>query len=177
MNERVINMEEGNMEKKWQGYSFKLRESLRLELSPVAVSCLKEPITGTQNKLRICRAMLDAAKGTTLQISKENNACFGAAWHLGFHRLSDPKTEKMVKMFVVEGEKLFASYQALENLISQMQDVPDNSASYFTLAPMDKCGFRPDIVVFVCNPDEACRLLTLVTFMDGNMPKIKIRFV
>jgi uncharacterized protein (DUF169 family) len=80
----------------------------------------------------------------------------------------------MVKKFVVEGEKLFSSYQALDNLILQMQEVPDNSGSCFVLSPLEKCEFRPELVIFICNAEACCRLLTLAIFTDGAMPKIKI---
>ena len=109
------------MEKEWQGYAQRLKELFKLEDSPVAVSCLKgSSETAGGQKIRICRALLDAAQGKSFTISKENNACFGASWHLGFRKLDDPKVEKLVKKFVVEGEKLFSSYEALETLISQM---------------------------------------------------------
>jgi len=164
------------MEKKeWQDYALSLKELLNLEYSPVAVNCLKEPILKDEGKkARICRAILDAGKGQTVQIDKTNNACFGASWHLGFHRIKDPKILDMVKKFVVEGEKLFSSYQALDTLISQMEEPPDNSDSYFLLSPMEKAQILPQLVLFVVNPEVACRLLTLVTFIDGIMPKIKI---
>lgn len=74
---------------------------------------------------------MDVARGETLQISGKNNACFGAAWHMGFRRLNDPEAERAIKKFVVEGEKLFSSYEALDNLIGRMGDVPDNSGSFF----------------------------------------------
>jgi uncharacterized protein (DUF169 family) len=161
--------------KEWQQYATTFKELLGLEYSPVALGCLKEPLLQpVGKKLRICRAILDAGKGETLQIDKENNACFGASWHLGFHKVKDPKVTEMIKKFVVEGEKLFCSYQALDNLLSQMEEVPDNTSSYFVLAPMEKAEFKPQLVIFVANADAACRLLTLVTFLDGNMPKIKI---
>ena len=80
----------------------------------------------------------------------------------------------MTKKFVVEGEKLFCSYQALDTLISQMDEPPDNSHTYFLLSPMEKAEILPQLVVFIVNADAACRLLTLVTFLDGQMPKIKI---
>lgn len=80
----------------------------------------------------------------------------------------------MIKKFVVEGEKLFSSYQALDTLIAQMEDVPDNAESCFVLAPLEMCEYTPDVVIFVCNAEEACRLLTLAIFIDGLMPKIKI---
>ena len=163
------------MQKEWQNFSSTLKDTLHLELSPVAVSLIKltQPVD-KEKKIRICRALLDAAAGGTLQVCSNNNACFGAAWHLGLRKINDPRIEQMVKKFVVEGEKLFCSYEALDNLMSQMQDTPDNSGNCFSLAPMEKAEFNPEIVIFVCNPQEACRLLTLVTFLDGNMPKIKI---
>lgn len=161
--------------KEWQEYSLVVKELLNLEYSPVALSCLKEPVLkDTGKKVRICRAILDAGKGVVLQVDKINNACFGASWHLGFNQIKDLKTLNLIKKFVVEGEKLFCSYQALDNLISQMDDVPDNSNSYFLLSPLEKCEFNPELIIFICNAEAACRLLTLVTFIDGIMPKIKI---
>lgn len=164
------------MEKKeWQDYSLILKELLNLEFSPVALSCLKEPLLkGQIKKVRICRAILDAGKGGIIQLDESNNACFGASWHLGFHKIKDAKIEAMVKRFVVEGEKLFCSYGALDNLLSQMEEPPDNSNSSFILAPMEKAQILPQLVLFVVNAETACRLLTLVTFLDGVMPKIKI---
>jgi len=163
------------MEKEWKDYAVTLKELLGLEYSPVALACLKDPLLKEeQKKVRICRAILDAGRGQVIQVSKENNACFGATWHLGFSSLKDPKAIEMVKKFVVEGEKLFCSYQALDTLLSQMDQPPDNSKSYFVLSPLEKCEFIPELVIFICNAEATCRLLTLVTFLDGLMPKIKI---
>ncbi|MCX5702883.1 MAG: DUF169 domain-containing protein [Candidatus Omnitrophica bacterium] len=159
----------------WQGYSLVFKELLNLEFSPVAISLLKEPILIDAGKrLRICKAILDAGKGQTLQIDKTNNVCFGAAWHLGFHQIKDPKTINMIKKFVVEGEKLFCSYQALDNLLAAIEEAPDNSQSYFVLSPLEKAQFSPQLVIFIVDAEAACRLLTLVTFIDGIIPKIKI---
>lgn len=164
------------MEKKvWQAYSEVFKELLGLEYSPVALNCLKEPvIENNEKKLRICRAILDAGKGATLQISRKNNACFGASWHMGFQEIKDPQVEGMIKKFVVKGEKLFCSYPALDKLISQMEPPPDNSRAYFLLSPMEKASLQPQLVIFLVNPEAACRLLTFVTFLDGVMPRIKI---
>jgi uncharacterized protein (DUF169 family) len=162
-------------EKIWQNYSLALKELLGLEYSPVGLSCIKEPLTAPEEKkIRICRAILDAGKGATLTVDKQNNACFGASWHLGFQRIKDAKTLGMIKKFVVEGEKLFCSYEALDKLVSQMGEVPDNSQAHFLLCPLEKCQQQPDLVIFICNAEQACRLLALVTFLDGVMPEIKI---
>lgn len=164
------------MEKKeWQEYAVILKELLGLEYSPVALNCLQGPVKeGSDKKLRICRAILDAGKGATLQIDRKNNACFGASWHMGFQPMKDPQVQGMVKKFVVEGEKLFCSYAALDRLISQMEAAPDNAHSSFLLSPMEKAEIQPQLALFVVDAEASCRLLTLVTFVDGEMPKIKI---
>ncbi len=161
--------------KKWQDYAGILKNIFGLEQEPVGVSCLKDAdIQAEQGKVRICRAILDAGTGKSLKVNKTNNACFGASWHLGFSQIKDPQVIQMIKKFVVEGEKLFCSYEALDKLISQMEENPDNSNSCFTLSPLSNIEKEPELVIFVCNPEQACRLLTFVTFFDGVMPKIKI---
>jgi len=161
--------------KEWQGYSGVLKELLNLEYSPVAINCIKESLPNPpEKKVRICRAILDAGKGAILEVDKQNNACFGAGWHLGFHKLKDPQIINMLKKFVVEGEKLFCSYETLDKLMSQMEEVPDNSGNCFVLAPLEKAELMPELAIFICNAEAACRLLTLSTFLDGVMPKIKI---
>jgi len=161
--------------KEWQQFSLELKELLGLDFSPVALSCLKEPQpTGEGKKSRICRAILDAGRGEIVRIDKDTNACFGAAWHLGFHKIKDEKVLGMVKKFVVEGEKLFCSCQALDKLVSQMGEIPDNSGSAFLLSPLESSEIKPDLVIFICNAEAACRLLTLGIFPDGIMPKLKV---
>jgi uncharacterized protein (DUF169 family) len=164
------------MEKKdWQQYSLILKEVLNLDSNPVGLSLVKgKPSESADKKIRICRAIIDATKGEILKLDKQNNACFGASWHLGFHKIDDPKVLRMIKKFVVEGEKLFCSYEALDKLMTQFEDVGDNSESHFVLSPLEKCESEPQLVIFLCNSEVACRLLTLVTFVDGVMPKIKI---
>jgi uncharacterized protein (DUF169 family) len=161
--------------RQWQSHAQILKELLALEYSPVALACRREPLLPeTDKKIRICRAILDAGKGQTLQLDKGNNACFGASWHLGFHKITDEKIMGMVRKFVVEGEKLFCSYQALDTLMTQMEEPPDNSGSCFVLAPMEQAEFEPELVIFIVDAEAGCRLLTLVTFLDGQMPRIKI---
>ncbi|MDD5291763.1 MAG: DUF169 domain-containing protein [Candidatus Omnitrophica bacterium] len=161
--------------KELQSYSKILKEVFNFDASPVAIK--RAQASGesiNKGKVRMCRAILDAAEGKTLTLCRENNACFGASWHLGFSKMEDPKMLKMVKQFVVEGEKLFSSYGALDNLLSQVGDVPYNKDTCFILSPLENTEAEPELVVFVCNPEQACRLLTFVTFIDGVMPKIKI---
>jgi uncharacterized protein (DUF169 family) len=161
--------------KNWQNYAVIFKELLGLEYSPVAISCMKEPLPNkAREKVRICRAILDSGKGKIIEIDKSNNACLGAGWHLGFSQIKDARVVEMFKKFVVEEEKLFSSPGALDKLIAQMVPPPDNAQSYFLLAPMEKSEFQPQLVIFIVDAEAACKILTLVTFSDGVMPQIKI---
>ncbi|MFA5115510.1 MAG: DUF169 domain-containing protein [Candidatus Omnitrophota bacterium] len=161
----------------WKVQAKRIKEVLGLELSPVAIACLKEPVVGGDipaGRIRMCRAILDAAAGNTLRLRKDNNACFGADHNLGFGGFGGVKAAEQARQFVVEGEKLFCSYDALDKLASQMSPVPDNSGSCFILSPVENADFQAQLIVFICNAEEASRILSLAVFMDGIMPKLKI---
>ena len=64
------------MEKEWQKFSSILKDLLELESSPVAVTRFKAKLPSQDKKVRICKAILDAARGGVFNISRENNACF-----------------------------------------------------------------------------------------------------
>jgi len=159
----------------WHEQARFFTEILGLETSPVALNrVLRQSADGPQTKTRICRAIMDAAAGRETWVCKDNNACFGAVWHLGFQKIREPEILKMTKKFVVEGEKLFSSYSALEKLIEQMGEAPDHIGTCFHLQPLESADTAPELVLIVCNPEQACRILTLVTFVDGIMPAIQI---
>ncbi len=163
------------MSDKFKSISRTLKELLGLKYSPVAVSCLEATSeNNAKDKLRICSAILEAAKGRSLELSKANNLCLGASIHLGFHKLRSDKIRAALNKFVVDGEKLFCSQQALENLELRLPVPPDNSNKRFTLSPLEKASVDPQLVIFVVDPEAACRLLTLFTFANGDVPEIKI---
>jgi uncharacterized protein (DUF169 family) len=55
-----------------------------------------------------------------------------------------------------------------------MEEVTYDPQVCFELMPLADTQAPPELVLFVCNAEQACRLLTLITFGDGLMPKIKI---
>jgi len=159
----------------WHQQGGTLKETLGLTTNPVGLYRTDHETAGADmTKTRICRAIMDAAAGKDITLCKTNNACFGAVWHLGFHKIKDPEILNMTKKFVVEGEKLFSSYEALDKLIAQMGAVPDHEKTCFRLMPLTQIDRTPELVLVLGNAEQVCRLLTLVTFVDGIMPKIKI---
>ena len=162
-------------EKQWQKEVVVLKDALGLSASPVAIRCIQQkPPEGQKKRARICRAIFSAAKGEKVSINKDNNACIGAAWYLGLSKADDAELRGMVKKYIVTGEKLFSSQKTVDHFFQQIGDVPDKLDSCYFLEPMENTEEEPQIVILICDAEQACRLFALVTFPDGNMPKIQI---
>lgn len=156
----------------WNDYSARLKELLGLEGSPVAVTYSMSPASGAKKgKRMVCRALLDARDGAVVNLSAESSACPGGAWHLGLAPKPSGDQDKFLKRFLVEGEKLFCSIATFNRVMTLSTQPPYGLADYVIFSPLEKAELTPDLVVFLCNPEQACRLIALATYMDGVPPK------
>lgn len=159
----------------WQEYSKRLKEVLGLKGSPIAVSYSMVPASGAkQGKYMVCQALPDARDGAIINLSKESCACPGGVWHLGLAPRPSGEMDKFLKKFLVEGEKLFCSIATFHRCIALTTQPPLGLSEYVVLSPLEKAEIAPDLVVFLCNPEQACRLITLATYPDGIPPKTEI---
>jgi len=159
----------------WQEYSKRLREVLGLEGSPIAVSYSLSPASeGKTGKYFVCQALLDARDGAIINLSKGNCFCPGGAWHLGLTPQPTGKKYRFLQKFLVEGEKLFCSIATFHRAMDLTTKPPLGLAEYVVFSPLEKAEIAPDLVVFLCNPEQACRLVTLATYPDGIPPKTEI---
>ncbi len=159
----------------WQGYSKRLREVLGLEGSPIAVSYSMVPASKAKSgKHWVCQALLDAREGAIINLSQESCACPGGIWHLGLGPRPSGEADKALKKFLVEGEKLFCSIATFHRAMTLTTQPPVGLADYVVFAPLEKAEIVPDLVVFLCTPEQACRLVTLATYPDGLPPKTEI---
>ncbi len=159
----------------WKEYSEKLKKMLGLEGSPVAVTYSMEPAKDAKPGSHwACKALLDVAlKGLNVNISKECSACGGGTMHLGLGPHYTPLSDADVnlKEFLIKGEKLFRSLASLSRVLAEAPAIPTGLAKYVVFSPLEKAEFEPDLVVFLCNAEQACRLVTLATFPDGSTPR------
>ena len=159
----------------WQDYSARLKGLLGLEGSPVAVTYSMSPAPrARKGKRMVCRALLDAGDGAIINLSAQTSACPGGAWHLGLAPKPTGDADKFLKRFLVEGEKLFCSIATFNRVMSLSTQPPYGLADYVIFSPLEKAELPPDLVVFLCNPEQACRLVTLATYMDGVPPKAEL---
>lgn len=159
----------------WQGYSKRLKEVLGLEGSPIAVSYSMTPASKAKpGKHWVCQTLLDARDGAIINLSQESCACPGGIWHLGLGPRPSGEADKALKRFLVEGEKLFCSIATFHRAMTLTTQPPLGLAEYVVFSPLEKAELVPDLVVFLCTPEQACRLVTLATYPDGLPPKTEI---
>jgi len=159
----------------WQEYSKRLREVLRLKGSPIAVSYSMVSASGGEpGKHAVCQALLHVRDGAVINLSKENSGCPGGSWHLGLAPRPSGEGDKLLKRFLVEGEKLFCSIATMHRTMSLTAPPPLGLAEYVIFSPLERAEIIPDLVVFLCNPEQACRLVTLATYPDGLPPKTEM---
>jgi uncharacterized protein (DUF169 family) len=163
------------LETKWVEQSKKLVEVFGLENKPVAVTFTNEELEAVEpRKAWICRAMKMAAAGESFVIDKETSACPGGAWHCG---LSDPpaaQSRRALQKFLTTGEKLTHSIVSFQRMQGLTSPPPTNMSERILMAPMDVSPMRPDLVLFICTAEQACRLITLDHFWDGIPPHVEV---
>ena len=159
----------------WKDYAVEIRKLLELKGNPVAITySMKAPAKPAQGKFRVCEAFLDARDGKVIDLTSSSSSCSGGALHLGLCERLKGDADKALKEFLVNGEKLFCSIAALYRSQYLSSPPPTGLAEHIIFSPMDKAEFRPDIVLFICNAEQACRLVTLDEYDTGIPPKLEM---
>jgi len=160
---------------KWQDYASEIKEVLGLKGSPVAITYSMEPPSkATSGEHRVCDAFLQSRDGKVIDLTASTSACRGGTWHLGLGEPPKGEGDKAMKDFLVKGEKLFCSIAVLHRMQYLTIPPPLGLAEHVVLSPMEKAEFEPDVVLFICNAVQACRLVTLDTYGMGIPPKTEM---
>lgn len=159
----------------WQEYGVRLKEILGLAGSPVSITySLEAPTNAEHYKVSACKALLDARDGKILNLTKETSACPGGTWHLGLGPKPEGQQADRLKRFLVYGEKLFCSIAVFHRMLAQSMEPPLGLAGNVVMSPLELAELEPDVVVFIVNPEQACRLVQLAAYWDGYNPKTEM---
>jgi len=153
----------------WHDYAGQLKEVLKLDGSPVGVAYSDTPAeNGKNSRVLPCAAFYQAArKGSTFNICAETSGCPGGTTHLGLGVLT-PERAALIKKFLIEGEKFRSCAAAFfrSRVLGQGQP-PLGVGKYLVVGPLEEFQLKPDLVLFLCNPEQASRLVTLATYETG----------
>jgi uncharacterized protein (DUF169 family) len=159
----------------WKEYASEITELLGLKGSPIAITYSMEPPSkAVARRCRVCDAFLQARDGKVIDLTAETSACPGGTWHLGLGEHPKGEADRALKEFLVHGEKLFCSIAAMHRSGALSTPPPFGLADHVVLSPLDKAEFRPDIILFICNAEQACRLVTLDIYDTGIPPKLEM---
>jgi uncharacterized protein (DUF169 family) len=153
----------------WQDYAQQLKDVLGLDGSPVAVTFSNTPArNGKASKTMACAAFYQAArKGVTFNITAATCTCPGGATFLGLS-VPSPERAAFVQRFLIEGEKFSACAASFFRTRALAQGQPPMGVGKFVvIGPMEQFELKPDLVLFVCNPAQASRLVTLSSYETG----------
>ncbi|HUW63605.1 MAG TPA: DUF169 domain-containing protein [Spirochaetia bacterium] len=153
----------------WHDWARQLKEVLGLDGTPVGVAYSDEPaVNGKDTRVMACSAFYHAARrGSTFNICAENSICPGGTTSLGLGTVS-PERALLTRKFLIEGEKFRSGPAAFfrSRHLSQGQP-PLGVAKYTVIGPLEEMACKPDLVLFLCSPAQASRLVTLATYETG----------
>src|SRR5450759_28657 len=153
---------------KWAEESSALDELLGFEKKPVAVTFTnEEPDVPRPKKMYICRAMKIAGEGRSSLIDIENSGCGGGSFHCGLTAPPQCKPRRTLQNYLTKGEKLTASVTSFLRMEELGSPPPTGLSERIFIGPLEDAPIRPDLVLFMCNAEQACRILTLDIYWDG----------
>jgi uncharacterized protein (DUF169 family) len=159
----------------WGAQARELVELLDLENKPVGITFTNEPydLEGSR-RIWLCRALKLAGQGESFVVDKETSACGGGSWHCGLTPPPPGEARRFLQKFLTRGEKLTHSIVSFQRMQSLTAPPPTGMSDRIVIAPLDSAELRPDLVLFVCNGEQACRLIALDHYWDGIPPAIEL---
>jgi uncharacterized protein (DUF169 family) len=148
------------------------KQTFGLKYEPLAISFTNDEVTADKyEKTSICRALKLAANGESFLIDENVSTCPGGSRYCGFTEITSHDQKRRLQKFLTKGEKLTGSIVSFERMQKLTTEPPTGLADRIVITPLDKAEIKPDMILFQCNPEQACRLITLDTYWDGISPK------
>jgi len=158
------------MSYKEQAEIFKTTFDLKYEL--MAISFTNDEVSeGRYEKTSICKAMKLASQGESFIIDQEVSICPGGSQFCGFNEPHSGPKKRRVQNFLTRGEKLTSSIVTFERMTKTGVPFATDLADKIVITPLEKAEIRPDMILFLANAEQVCRLITLDTYWDGLSPK------
>lgn len=163
------------MDAPWKAEVGTLVEVLGLENKPVAVTFTNDEVeSGSRERISFCRALKRAAGGEAFVIETGNSACPGGSWHCGLTEPPSGPARRFLQHFLTRGEKLTHSIVSFHRMLALGSPPPTGLADRVVMGPVEVSTLRPDLVVFLVDPEQACRLIALDHYWDGMPLQVEV---
>ena len=148
--------------------SQKIKDKLGLEKSPVAIKLvineddIPDGIPKIGEKLRHCAMVQKAAQGATFYATVEEESCKGGAGAIGLMKMPEKVNTGEMYHSLGRFSTLGASKRTV-NAIPKIEPIM-NAIAY---APLETAPYDPDVVVIICNPQQAMQLAQAIVYTLG----------
>jgi uncharacterized protein (DUF169 family) len=143
----------------YEELSSKLKSVLGLKGSPVAVKLVRTRedipagVPEIGEKIRHCEMVQKARNGDVFYATKDKHACAGGAGALGV--METPEKVLNGEFYFALGD--FGSTGAAKRTTNAITRVDEDYVATM-YAPLEKAGFKPDVVVILGNPKQMLKL-------------------
>ena len=146
-----------------------------LKYEPLAITFTNDEISmGKYERAAICKALKLAAEGESFVIDEAVSTCPGGSKDCGFTEVTTRQQKRRLQRFLTKGEKLTGSIVSFERMQKLTVEPPTGLSDRILICPLGQAEMRPDMVLFQCNAEQACRLIALDTYWDGLSPKQQV---
>ena len=141
---------------------------LNLPVKPVALGLfLKKPegIDRLDEKMQCCKMFKRAREGYPFYTDIENHACDAALYALGMKDLPPAYEGREVGAAL----RLFKEPRVARRLYFYMPKLQKNTINYIAFSTLDRLTFRPDVLLFGSDTNQAEILLRAIHYSTGQM--------
>jgi uncharacterized protein (DUF169 family) len=147
------------------------KQTLNLKNEPLAITFTNDEVSSEKyEKTAICKAIKLAAEGDSYVIDENVSTCPGGSRYCGFTEVTSRDQKRRLQRFLTKGEKLTSTIVTFERMQKLSVEPPTGLADRIVICPLSKAEMRPDMILFLINPEQACRLISLDTYWDGLSP-------
>jgi uncharacterized protein (DUF169 family) len=119
-----------------------------------------DPRGDTSRKLAACEAVdVVRREKTVVNLSAENCNCLGGKYYLSLA----PVPQDQIIRVVMDVHKMFTSEELARQFLNNVPP-PIGKSNFVILAPLSEMSDEPDLVLSVCNADQANRIVSLLMY-------------
>lgn len=160
----------------WRTRLAELVERLALQRQPVAVRYAEsgpaEPADGAPEP---CEALLRASQGETLILAGGTAGCALGTYYLGLGALSAEQGHRAFQDFVFDEKRSACFIDEVPGSERTSVPPPAKQGGVVILSPVADLETPPDVLLFVCEFEQACQLIALDAAESGGPTRMEMR--
>ena len=114
--------------------------------------------------MEFCKMWKRALNGEAFFATEDNHNCLTGRYYLG---LSDENVREAVCDFLVDQVHAYESRKTVEKYLSEFPRLKPSQLKIACIAPLEAVSFKPEIIIVVCNAEQAMLLLWAYSYHKG----------